>query len=118
MTLKGNKDLYERIEKEFPCVLKSAPPPFPLPPPRTLTSHAHLPPHSDGIREFKSAKGTFATLTFQYPDINLPDHEKAYHVTSKEAADVMTEMVGKEVYFDVIFSAKWAKYIATDVTLV
>ncbi len=98
-------------------VKKRAPPFSPPSPPHPYISRAS-PPHSDGIREFKSAKGTFATLTFQYPDINLPDHEKAYHVTSKEAADVMTEMVGKEVYFDVIFSAKWAKYIATDVTLV
>jgi hypothetical protein len=62
--------------------------------------------------------GKFATLTFQYPDLNLPAREKAYHITSKEAAAVMEDLVGKEVYFDVLFSAKWAKFVAANVSLV
>ena len=62
--------------------------------------------------------GKFATLTFQYPDLNLPAHEKAYHITSREAAAVMDELVGKEVYFDVLYSNKWAKFVAANVSLV
>ena len=96
----------------LPCVpcqplLPLTPPPNPPPPA----------PRREGVREFKSVSGRFATLTFQYPDLDLSAAEAAHHMDSPQAGAVMDRMVGRDVFFEVLYSPRWAKFVAHRITL-
>lgn len=69
------------------------------------------------MREFKSVSGRFATLTFQYPDLDLSAAEAAHHMDSPQAGAVMDRMVGRDVFFEVLYSPRWAKFVAHRITL-
>jgi hypothetical protein len=70
------------------------------------------------VREFTKGQGLkHATLTFQFPDILIEEDMAQFEESSEAADDMMNSMANKEVYFDVLFSARWHRFVAFRVIL-
>ena len=75
----------------------------------------------EGVREFRNgyAPNTrHATLTFQFPDLVLTEEEKKHDEFGPQAAKIMDDLLCKEVYFEVLWSPRWGRFVAHNVYLV
>ena len=91
ITRNKNKELFDQIQKTCP----------------------------DGVREFRNGtppNARHATLTFQFPDLMLNDEDRKLDEMSPEASRIMDSLLSKEVMFSVLWSPRWGRFVAHNVS--
>jgi hypothetical protein len=75
----------------------------------------------EGVREFRNgyvANTRHATLTFQFPDLMLSEEERSLDEFGPEACRIMDSLLSKEVFFEVLWSPRWGRFVAHNVVVI
>ncbi len=75
----------------------------------------------EGVREFRNgyvANTRHATLTFQFPDLMLSEEERSHDEFGPEACRIMDSLLSKEVFFEVLWSPRWGRFVAHNVVVI